>query len=195
MKSPPSIKVLVIDEDRGRAALLEQSLRDQGYEVLARLDNTDLLAERVEELHPDMIIIDLDSPSRDVLEDMALLNDRSPRPVVMFAEQGDSDTISKAIRSGVSAYVVDGLEFGRISSILDVAAARFREFQALRRELVEARSELADRKLIEKAKGLVMKRHKCPEDEAFKAMRRMAMDQQKPLADIARNIIAVMEII
>jgi response regulator NasT len=159
------------------------------------LDNTDLLAERVEELHPDMIIIDLDSPNRDVLENMALLNDRSPRPVVMFAEQGDSDTISQAIRSGVSAYVVDGLEYGRISSILEVAAARFREFQALRRELVEARSELADRKLIEKAKGLVMKRHKCPEDDAFKAMRRMAMDQQKPLAEIARNIIAVMEII
>ncbi len=195
MKSPPSIKVLVIDEDRGRAALLEQSLRDQGYEVLARLDNTDLLAERVEELHPDMIIIDLDSPNRDVLENMALLNDRSPRPVVMFAEQGDSDTISQAIRSGVSAYVVDGLEFGRISSILDVATARFREFQALRRELVEARSELADRKLIEKAKGLIMKRHNCPEDDAFKAMRRMAMDQQKPLAEIARSIIAVMEII
>lgn len=195
MKSPPSIKVLVIDEDRGRAALLEQSLRDQGYEVLARLDNTDLLAERVEELHPDMIIIDLDSPNRDVLENMALLNDRSPRPVVMFAEQGDSDTITQAIRSGVSAYVVDGLEYSRITSILDAAAARFREFQALRRELVEARTELADRKLIEKAKGLVMKRHKCPEDEAFKAMRRMAMDQQKPLAEIARNIIAVMEII
>lgn len=188
------LSVLVIDEDRGRAALLEQALRDQGYAVLARLDNTDHLAQRVDELKPDMIIIDLESPDRDVLENMALLNESSPRPVVMFAEQGDQTTIEKAIRSGVSAYVVDGLEHHRIKAILDVAAARFREFQALRAELQQARTELADRKLIEKAKGLVMKHNRCSEEQAFKAMRKMAMDQQKPLNDIARNIISVLEI-
>lgn len=188
------LSVLVIDEDRGRAALLEQALRDQGYAVLARLDNTDHLAQRVDELKSDMIIIDLESPDRDVLENMALLNESSPRPVVMFAEQGDQTTIEKAIRSGVSAYVVDGLEHHRIKAILDVAAARFREFQALRAELQQARTELADRKLIEKAKGLVMKHNRCSEEQAFKAMRKMAMDQQKPLNDIARNIISVLEI-
>lgn len=184
----------MIDEDRGRAALLEQALRDQGYAVLARLDNTDHLAHRVDELKPDMIIIDLESPDRDVLENMALLNESSPRPVVMFAEQGDQHTIEKAIRSGVSAYVVDGLEHHRIKAILDVAAARFREFQALRAELQQARTELADRKLVEKAKGLVMKHNRCSEEQAFKAMRNMAMDQQKPLNEIARNIISVLEL-
>lgn len=188
------LSVLVIDEDRGRAALLEQALRDQGYAVLARLDNTDHLAHRVDELKPDMIIIDLESPDRDVLENMALLNESSPRPVVMFAEQGDQHTIEKAIRSGVSAYVVDGLEHHRIKAILDVAAARFREFQALRAELQQARTELADRKLVEKAKGLVMKHNRCSEEQAFKAMRKMAMDQQKPLNEIARNIISVLEL-
>lgn len=188
------LSVLVIDEDRGRAALLEQALRDQGYAVLARLDNTDHLAHRVDELKPDMIIIDLESPDRDVLENMALLNESSPRPVVMFAEQGDQLTIEKAIRSGVSAYVVDGLEHHRIKAILDVAAARFREFQALRAELQQARTELADRKLVEKAKGLVMKHNRCSEEQAFKAMRKMAMDQQKPLNEIARNIISVLEL-
>lgn len=188
------LSVLVIDEDRGRAALLEQALRDQGYAVLARLDNTDHLAHRVDELKPDMIIIDLESPDRDVLENMALLNESSPRPVVMFAEQGDQHTIEKAIRSGVSAYVVDGLEHHRIKAILDVAAARFREFQALRAELQQARTELADRKLVEKAKGLVMKHNRCSEEQAFKAMRNMAMDQQKPLNEIARNIISVLEL-
>ncbi len=202
------LTVLVIDEDKGRAALLEQALRDQEYRILGRLDSTDHLADKVAELQPDIIIIDLDSPDRDVLENMALLNKHCPRPVVMFAEQGDQLTIEKAIRSGVSAYVVDGLEQHRMKAILDVATARFREFQAMRNELSQvhselhqvhgeldqARSELADRKLIEKAKGLIMKHNHCAEDKAFKAMRKMAMDQQKPLNEIARNIITVLEL-
>jgi len=189
------LTVLVIDEDRGRAALVEQALRDQGYDVLARLDTTDHLADRVEELKPDMIIVDLDSPDRDVLENMAILNQSSPRPVVMFAEQGDQPTIEKAIRAGVSAYIVDGLEHHRMKAILDVAAARFREFQALRSELADAKNELADRKIVERAKGLVMKHNRCSEEQAFKAMRKMAMDQQKPLNDIAKNIISVLELV
>lgn len=189
------LSVLVIDEDRGRAALVEQALRDQGYDVLARLDTTDHLADRVDELKPDMIIVDLESPDRDVLENMAILNQSSPRPVVMFAEQGDQQTIEKAIRAGVSAYIVDGLEHHRIKAILDVAAARFREFQALRAELADVKNELADRKVIERAKGLVMKHNRCSEEQAFKAMRKMAMDQQKPLNDIAKNIISVLELV
>jgi response regulator NasT len=189
------LSVLVIDEDRGRAALVEQALRDQGYDVLARLDTTDHLADRVDELKPDMIIVDLESPDRDVLENMAILNQSSPRPVVMFAEQGDQQTIEKAIRAGVSAYIVDGLEHHRMKAILDVAAARFREFQALRAELADVKNELADRKVIERAKGLVMKHNRCSEEQAFKAMRKMAMDQQKPLNDIAKNIISVLELV
>lgn len=188
------LNVLVIDDDLGRAALLKQALQDEGYRVLARLDSADLLTERVAELKPDMIIIDVDSPDRDVLENMSLMNQNSPRPVVMFAEHGDQHTIEKAIRAGVSAYIVDGLDQTRIKSILDVASARFREFQALKSELTQAQNELADRKLIERAKGLIMKHNKCTEDQAFKAMRKMSMDQQKSLGETAKHIISVLEL-
>lgn len=196
------LTVLVIDEDKERAALLEQALRDQGYEVLVRLNSTDHMADKVEVLKPDIIIIDLDSPDRDVLENMALMNQSCPRPVIMFAEQGDQATIEQAIRSGVSAYVVDGLEQHRIKAILDVAIARFREFQAIRSELNlvhgelnQARTELADRNLTEKAKKLIMKHNNCTEDKAHQAMRKMAMDQQKPLIEIAKSIISVLELL
>lgn len=196
------LTVLVIDEDQDRASLLEQALRDQDYQVLGRLESTDLMADKVDELKPDIIIIDLDSPDRDVLENMALLNQNCPRPVIMFAEQGDQATIEKAIRSGVSAYIVDGLEQHRIKAILDVAIARFREFQAMRSELsqvhgelTQARTELADRNLTEKAKGLIMKHNKCSEDKAHQAMRKMAMDQQKPLIEVAKSIISILELL
>lgn len=195
------LTVLVIDEDKGRAMLLEQALRDQGYKVLGRLESTDFMADNVNELKPDIIIIDVDSPDRDVLENMALMNQSLPRPVIMFAEQGDQATIEKAIRSGVSAYVVDGLEQHRIKAILDVAIARFREFQAMRSELNhvhdelnQVRTELADRNLTEKAKILIMKHNNCSEDKAHQAMRKMAMDQQKPLIEIAKSIISVLEL-
>lgn len=196
------LTVLVIDEDKDRAAVLEQALRDQGYQVLGRLESTDLMADKVDELKPDIIIIDLDSPDRDVLENMALLNQNCPRPVIMFAEQGDQTTIEKAIHSGVSAYVVDGLEQHRIKAILDVAIARFREFQAMRNELFQvhgelnlARTELADRNLTEKAKSLIMKHNNCSENKAHQAMRKMAMDQQKPLIEVAKSIISVLELL
>jgi len=194
MSNTTATSVLVIDDDNGRAALLEQSLRDQGYHVLARLTDSHLLAEQVKQLKPDMIIIELDSPDRDVLENMSLLNQESPRPVVMFAGESDSKTINKAIKAGVSAYIVDGMEPSRIRSILEVATARFREFQALRLELDETRTKLADRKLLDKAKGLIMSQHKCSEDEAFKALQRMAMNQQLPMSTVAQNIISVLEL-
>lgn len=193
-QSPPE-RVLVIDKDTARSALLEQALKDQGYEVACRLHDTEGLISRVEQIRPDIIIIELDSPDRDVLAHMATLNSHIPRPVVMFAETGDNQTIQKAIKAGVSAYVVDGMSPDRIQSIMDVAAARFREFQALRCELNDVRSELEDHKQLDQAKRLIMKHQKCTEDKAYSAMRKMAMDQGKSMIQIAKNIISVLDML
>jgi len=188
-------RVLVIDNDSARSAILEQALKDQGYDVACRLENTEGLINRVEQIKPDIIIIELDSPDRDVLEHMATLNSHIPRPVVMFAEEGDTETIQQAIKAGVSAYVVDGMSADRIQSIMSVAAARFREFQALRDELNDARTELKDHKQVEQAKRLIMKHQNCTEEQAYSAMRKMAMDKGEPMTKVARNIISVLEML
>ncbi len=186
--------VLLVDSEPARAALLEQALRDAGYTVDKRTDGSDSLAGLVAECQPDMVIIDIDTPDRDVLEQMNLVSRDNPRPVVMYASEDDASFVTEAIRSGVSAYVANGLRPDRVKSTLAVAVARFREFQALREELVHARTELADRKLIERAKGLIMKHRKVGEDEAYTALRKLAMDRSVPLVDVARNVIDVFEL-
>ncbi len=194
-QSPSTLKVMLVDDQPARAALLEQALRDNQFSVIARLSSAAGLAEQVEKLQPDIIIIDIESPDRDTLENMAILHRDNPRPVVMFAEEGDSGTIERAVRAGVSAYVVDGLNPSRVKPIVDVAIARFREFQALRQELQETRSQLADRKQIDRAKGLLMKQRGLDEQQAYNAMRKMAMDRGQRLAEVASNIIAVFDLL
>lgn len=190
------IKVLLVDDDRGRGAMIEQALSDVGdvYEIL-RPDAQANLMKLVETFQPDVIIIEVDSPSRDTLEHLAIINELNPKPVVVFAEDSDAALIGKAIRSGVSAYVVDGLAHHRVVGILEVAIARFREYQALREELTNTKSQLADRKVIEKAKGFLMKQKSIDEDEAFKALRKMAMDKGINLSEVAANVVAVAELL
>jgi|KBSSwiStaDraftv2_1062776.scaffolds.fasta_scaffold151039_3 response regulator NasT len=191
-----SMTVMLVDDQPARAALLEQALLDHDYKVIARLSSAAGLAEQVARLAPDVIIIDIESPDRDTLEHMASLHRDNPRPVVMFAEEGDdTGSIERAMRAGVSAYIVDGLNPARVKTIVDVAVARFREFQALRRELEETRSQLADRKQIDRAKGLLMKQRGLDEQQAYHAMRKMAMDRGQRLAEVAANIIAVFELL
>jgi response regulator NasT len=185
MQTANPLRILVIDPDPGRAALLEQALGDCGYAVVARIGSADNLPERVAALDPDVIIIDLDSPDRDTLENMRLISRHQPRPVVMFAEDGDSRTIDKAVRAGVSAYVVDGLAAGRVRPVIEVAIARFREYHALRRELERAKSSLADRKVVDKAKGLLMQQRGLSEEQAYQALRKAAMDSNQRVADVA----------
>jgi response regulator NasT len=187
---------MLVDDQPARAALLEQALLDHDYKVIARLSSAAGLAEQVARLEPDVIIIDIESPDRDTLEHMSILHRDNPRPVVMFAEEGDdSGSIERAMRAGVSAYIVDGLNPARVKTIVDVAVARFREFHALRRELEETRSQLADRKQIDRAKGLLMKQRGLDEQQAYHAMRKMAMDRGQRLAEVAANIIAVFELL
>lgn len=188
-------RVMLVDDTPTRSALLEQALLDQGFSVVCRLASAQGLIKNVEVHQPDIIIMDLESPDRDTLENMTVLNQHNPKPVIMFSDEGDSQVISQAVQAGVSAYIVDGLNPHRVKPILDVAIARFREYQALRKELQQTQNQLADRKVIDKAKGLLMKTKGLDEEQAYHAMRKMAMDQSKPLADIAKNILSVMELL
>lgn len=185
----PVLRVMLVDDQPPRAAILERALSDNGYLVVARLPSAAGLLAQVGQLNPDVIIVDMDSPDRDTLEHMALLQRDLPRPVVMFAGSEDEEIMARAIHAGVSAYVVDGLQPARVRAIVNVAITRFREYQALRDELEKTRSQLADRKLIEKAKGVLMSRRHLSEEQAYQMLRRMAMDRGQRLVDVARNLI------
>tara|TARA_R100001143_G_scaffold62799_1_gene67128 strand:- start:578 stop:1168 length:591 start_codon:yes stop_codon:yes gene_type:complete len=183
---------MLVDDTPARAAMLEQALTDCGFEVVCRMASAQGLMKQVAEHQPDVVIVDIESPDRDMLEHMTVLNQHLPKPVIMFAEQGDSNTIDRAIRAGVSAYVVDGLNPDRVRSIVDVAVARFREFQALRNELQQTRTRLADRQVIDKAKALLIQHRQMDEDEAYHAMRKLAMDRSQKLVDVANDIVSVL---
>ena len=194
-KSGTPLKVMLVDDISGRAAILEQALTDAGHQVIARLASAQRLSAQVLAHQPDIVIIDLDSPDRDTLENMSILTRDNPKPIIMFVEQDDSNTIAEAVKAGVSAYVVDGLNAKRVKPIIDVAIARFREFHALRQELEHTRNKLEDRKLLDKAKGLLMKHRNFNEQEAYHAMRKMAMDRNQKLVEVARNVIDVFAVL
>jgi response regulator NasT len=190
-----SYRVLLLDRNPGRAALLEEALAAEGYQVVSRLaPGIDLQAE-VERARPDLVIIDMDSPDRDTLEHLGTLNRNNPKPVLMFADASDRDTMRAAIRAGVSAYVVDGFSPGRLRSVMELAIARFEDYQGLRGELEDARAKLADRRDVEKAKGLLMQRRRLTEDEAHRALRKMAMDRNLTFGDAARALISALELL
>lgn len=188
-----SQRVLIIDSSPERAAMLEQALRDSNYAVVGRFSSSAGLHARVAELNPDIIIIDIESPDRDTLENMRHVTRDNPKPIVIFAEQGDTEIIQSAIRAGVSAYVVDGLSRKRVKPVMDVAIARFREFQALQNELAEVKNRLSDRKHIDRAKGLLIEKYRMTEEEAYGALRKMAMNRNQRIAEVALNVIAMME--
>lgn len=184
------LRVLVIDENPARAEMLAAGLAGQECEIVARLGPDEDLVERARELHPDVIVIDMDSPRRDTLESMRAIHRDQPRPIVMFVDDDDPRLIDQAIRAGVSAYIIDGRDPKRARPILDVAIARFREQQALRDELERTRVVLHERKIVERAKGILMETRKLSEDEAYGALRKLAMDQNKRLAEVAKHLIS-----
>ncbi|MFQ3231660.1 ANTAR domain-containing response regulator [Reinekea sp.] len=188
------LTVMLVDNVPARAAIVEQAMLDNGYRVIRRLESAKHLTVAVNECQPDIVIIDIESPDRDMLENMSRLSKDNPRPIVMFAEEDDATHIEAAIRAGVSAYIVDGMHPSRVKPILQVAVARFREFQALRTELETVKLQLEDRKLIEKAKGLIMKHQSCDESAAYKALRKLAMDRSQRMIDVATDVISVMEL-
>lgn len=189
------LRILVIDEVEGRAAEICAGLAIAGYQVAALLPSVLDLAAKVETIKPDVILIQTDSPSRDTLEHLAVVNEEMPRPVVMFANKGEAPLVRKALKAGVSAYIVDGLASKRLKPVIDVAIARFEEYQELRRERDEATQKLADRKLIDRAKGVLMKARNYDEDAAYNALRKLAMDRGEPLAKVARQVIEMADLL
>jgi response regulator NasT len=186
-----ALRVLLVDQEPDRASTLERVLRDAGYDLLGKVaPNTELL-DQVRRLGPDVIIVDMALPDRDTLEYMATLTRDQPKPIVMFVDQSDETMIGRAVKAGVSAYVVDGIDPQRVKPIVDVAIAQFREFQALRDELAQTKSNLAGRKLIDRAKGLLMAERNLSEDDAYRALRKLAMDRGMRLSEVAEQLLAV----
>ena len=183
------MRVLVVEESPERTEILREGLRRAGHEVSASLSSPVALLKAIDELEPDVIVIDTESPSGDMLEHIVLLTRHTPRPVIMFATDGAPEAIRKAVRAGVSAYVVDGLDATRVKTIIDVAVARFEDFQRLRAELAEANDRLEERKLVERAKGMLMKTRGLDEEAAYGLLRKLAMDRKLKLAQVAQQLI------
>lgn len=183
------LRVLLIEDEASRAHCLREDLRAIDCEVLATLDDAALIHDCVQRLQPDVVIVHADSPTRDTLEHLATLNEAMPRPVVVFAEDGADAPMRRALQAGVSAYVVAGLQAQRLAPVLQVAIARFEQDLALRRELDRAQAQLAARKTIERAKGILMQECGLDEDAAYQRLRKLAMDHKQPMAELAARII------
>jgi response regulator NasT len=188
-KPDKPLHILVIDADRIRASIIEDGLRSAGHDRVTVIDDMTRLMRRVVEVDPDVIVIDLENPNRDVLEHMFQVSRAAKRPVAMFVDRSDVGSIEAAIDAGVSAYVVDGLKKERVKPILDTAISRFNVFDRLRRELEEAKGKLAERRSIDRAKGILMRTRGMSEDAAYTLLRRTAMNQGRRMAEIAESLI------
>ena len=189
------LTVLLIDDCPERVGLLKDTLSESGYHVVAVVEPGLDLYRVFARYEPDIVIVDMDSPDRDTFEHMRSISSSNPRPIVMFASDDDQATIKRAVASGVSAYVVDNLSTRRVRPVIDAAIARFEQFQSLRTELDAARTSLEERKIIEKAKGVLMQRKNLDEPAAYRAMQKMAMDRNCKLVDLAKSLIAAAELL
>jgi response regulator NasT len=186
---PNKLRVLLIDDGAHHVQPIRDELVRQGHEVVGVIDSATLIHDCVQRLQPDVVIVDTDSPTRDTLENLATLSSSNPRPVVVFTEDGSQGPMQRALRAGVSAYVVAGLQPERLEPVLQVAIARFEREAALRAQLDKAEQQLAGRKVIERAKGVLMSAAGLDEDEAYKRLRKLAMDRGKRLVEVAQNVI------
>jgi response regulator NasT len=215
MKSPPqrTLRIVVVNtvpvSDRGTGApaqqfleaqarrntLLRIGLLESGYDIVASLPADIFLPERIAQIQPDMIIIDSESDARDVLEHIVIATRDEPRPIVLFTDDQTPSSMNAAIEAGVSAYIVAGLQAERVKPVLDVALARFRREQRLQGELSDTRRQLADRKLIERAKGVLMAKNRLTEEQAYQKLRSMAMNRKLRLAEVAQRVLDVEDLL
>lgn len=183
------LSILIIDDNRIRASIIEEGLREAGHERVHVITDINEVGRSIGEIVPDVVVIDLENPNRDMLEHFFSLSRALKKPIAMFVDKSDAHSIEKAVEAGVSAYVVDGLKKERVKPILDMAISRFSAFSKLTRELEEARSELEDRKIIDQAKGILMKTRNMGEDQAYQLLRKTAMNQNRRIVDVAQGLI------
>ena len=183
------LTILVIDENVIRASIIEEGLREAGHGKVTVIHEVNGVARIIEALKPDVIVIDIENPNRDMMEHLFQLTRTVDRPIAMFVDRSDTAQIEAAMDAGVSAYVVDGLKKERVKSILDMAVSRFNAFSRLQRELAEAKSALEERKIVERAKGILMKMRGLSEEDAFALLRQTAMNEKKKISEIAQSVV------
>jgi response regulator NasT len=206
-RASPNLRIVVVNPLGGadndcarsaqaqRGAALRIGLLESGYDIIASLPADIFLPERIAQLQPDLIIVDSESDARDVLEHIVVATRDEPRPIVLFTDDQTASSVEAAMAAGVSAYIVAGLQAERVKPVLDVALARFRRERKLLDELSDTRQKLAERKVVERAKGLLMERHKMSEDQAYQKLRSMAMNKKLKLAEIAQRILDVEDLL
>ena len=183
------LSILVVDENRLRARVIEDALHEAGYARVAVIHEITGLVRRIEEIAPDVIVIDIENPNRDALDSLFQVSRSVQRPIAMFVDHSDRGMIEAAVEAGVSAYIVDGLKKERVKPILDMAIIRFKAFAKLRSERDDAKRALGDRKLIDRAKGILMQQRSIGEPAAYDLMRRAAMEESRRMVDIAQSIV------
>ena len=188
------LTVMLVDDSIERRQRTLSTLNSIGCDVIANLASDKLLIPEIEYYQPDIVIIDMDLPDRDTLENLRVIQSNTPKPMVMFSQDDNGKTIRRAVEAGVSAYVVDGINQNQVRPILDAAIASFDQFHQLKDKLKSTQTELANRKIIDKAKGLLMKQRKVDESTAYHLMRKSAMNQKKSLVEIAQQLISAAEL-
>lgn len=195
MPADSSFKIVIVDQSPIRAAILREGLQDAGFTSVEHISEMQNLLARIYVLDPDVILIDLENPSRDVLEQMFQVSRAVRRPIAMFVDQSDAASIQASVDAGVSAYIVDGLKKERIKPILDLCISRFNAFAKLQDELARAKSALEDRKVLDRAKGLLMKLKGLTEEEAYVLIRSTAMREKKKIGEIAQSIVTAADLL
>ncbi len=187
------LRILLVSDTDKPIGELREALARLGYDMLPETAAPNALPKVVERERPDVVIIDTESPSRDTLEQLAVMNETAPRPVLMFSHDANQQLIRSAVDAGVTAYMTEGLSPDKLAPILEVALARFAHEERLRQRLAKAETELEERKTIDRAKRLLMERSKLSENDAYATLRRRAMDAGVRLAEIARRVIEAAE--
>ena len=193
--SNAQLTILIIDENRIRASIIEDGLREAGHRHVSVIHDVNEVGRTIAATMPDVVVVDLENPKRDTLEHFFSLSRSIQRPIAMFVDRSDGLMIEKAVEAGVSAYVVDGLKKERVKPILDMAISRFNAFSRLTRELEQARSELEDRKVIDQAKGILMRTRGLSEADAYGLLRSTAMNQNRRMVDIAQSLLTAVDLL
>lgn len=187
------VRIMLVDDHPQRAAMVEAALERCGFRVAVVLGSASGLLFQMEQQRPDVVMIDIESPDRDILDSLAVLNRHQPTPVVMFAREQDPAFIREAIAAGVSTYLAEGVDPDKVRTVVEVAIAQFGHYQALRRECDQARRELEERKLVDQAKRLLMTHQRIDEDKAYAQMRKLAMNSNQTIVAVAAGVLALLD--